>query len=105
MKNNHFYYLLFAGAITLYGSAVLGQDILPDDFIGQKYQVLREALLKQGWLPDMQHSDPEVYPEYPEIACGSGKNAICSAGFALGDRYEAVMVEVKDGELIVSGSY
>lgn len=75
------------------------------DFTGQKYQVLREVLLKQGWLPDMQHADPEVYPEYPEIACGSGKDTICSAGFALGDRYEAVMVEVKDGELIVSGSY
>lgn len=80
-------------------------ELSVEDFTGQKYQVLREALLKQGWLPDMQHSDPEVYPEYPEIACGSGKDAICSAGFALGDRYEAVMVEVKDGELIVSGSY
>ncbi len=105
MKNNQLYRLLFAGIIMVCGGVSLAKDISPDDFTGQKYLLLRDAFIKQGWLPDTEHSETTVYPEFPEISCGAGIDAICSAGFKLDSRYEAVMVEVKNGELIVAGSY
>lgn len=105
MKNNQLHRLLFAGIIMVCGGASLAKDVSPDDFTGQQYQLLRDAFIKQGWLLDTEHADPKVYPEFPEISCGTGRDAICSAGFKLDSRYEAVMVEVKNGELIVAGSY
>lgn len=105
MKKDKSYRWLLAVLLILQGNFVFGDEVATADFTGQKYQLLRDTFIKQGWLPDAEHTDPKVYPEFPEISCGAGKDAICSAGFKLGSRYEAIIIEEKGGELIVAGSY
>lgn len=105
MKSICGFSLILAAVVLAIVSFRVYSELSAEDFTGQKYLLLRDAFIKQGWLPDTEHADPKVYPEFPEISCGSGKDAICSAGFKLGSRYEAVVIEVKSSELIVAGSY
>lgn len=51
-------------------------------FKGKAYKVVKSELLANGWetLPK-QEGEISLSQRYPEITCGSGSMAICSAGF------------------------
>lgn len=52
------------------------------------YAAARKILAKTGWASDLHEDSPHSYPEFPEIVCGNGMDAICSARF------------IKDGKAI-----
>lgn len=51
-------------------------------FEGKAYKVVKSELLAKGWktLPK-QEGEISLNQRYPEITCGTGSMAICSAGF------------------------
>ncbi len=56
---------------------------------GMEYTQVRRMLLDAGWVPlDADDLRPwPAYPDYPEVACGSGWQATCSASYFRGDYY------------------
>jgi len=73
---------------------------------GQRYEIVKSKLASQGWdsLPK-QAGEKSLTETYPEITCGSGSMAVCSAGFRKGNRSIAVIITKSDNELIVLGEY
>ncbi|MBH1628499.1 hypothetical protein I5U62_16365 [Stenotrophomonas maltophilia] len=59
---------------------------------GMEYTQVRRMLLDAGWVP--LHADDlrpwPAYSDYPEVACGSGWQATCSAFYFRGDYYFGV---------------
>jgi hypothetical protein len=60
---------------------------------------VKASLVARGWRPDMSEAESRPpYKQHPEISCGSGADAICSAGFIKGREQIAIMVgEAKSG--------
>ena len=58
------------------------------------YAKARDWMLEHGWRVDAT-SIPTVsdYPAHPEIACGRGYDAICSATFTKGTREIQLIVD------------
>lgn len=59
---------------------------------GMEYTQVRRMLLDAGWVPlDAEYLRPwPAYPDYPEVNCGSGWQATCSAYYFRGDYYFGV---------------
>lgn len=69
---------------------------------GQRYEIVKSKLASQ--LPK-QAGEKSLTETYPEITCGSGSMAVCSAVFRKGNRSIAVIITKSDNELIVLGEY
>lgn len=70
----------------------------------RSYSKTRKGLIRLGWKPDVDptsESDDNSYSDYPEISCGSGMDAICSARFTRSDLAIIVMVDQSKGNLPV----
>ncbi|WP_333004351.1 hypothetical protein [Vibrio coralliilyticus] len=67
-------------------------------FKGKAYKVVKSELLAKGWetLPK-QEGEISLSQRYPEITCGSGSMAICSAGFR--KKQESVGIIVTDSDI------
>ena len=59
---------------------------LPDTvgIIGKNYAEVRQSLTNKGWVVVVPDFEPDTIPpqpdnRYPEITCGNGRQAICSA--------------------------
>ena len=92
--------LAFAGAVAA---------MSPLDSLGLKpgtdYARVRAELLHQGWKLDAQEpEEASDYREAPEVACGHGRDAICSVRFLKNGR--AIMLTLKPdaGHLTLVGA-
>ena len=67
----------------------MGVDLL------SPYKKVRASLLRAGWSPIEFAEEPSglPYPEFPEISCGSGYDAVCSGSFELDKRSLSVFVD------------
>ncbi|MCX2918585.1 hypothetical protein ORK51_00120 [Stenotrophomonas rhizophila] len=65
---------------------------------GMEYAQVRRMLLDAGWVPlDAEYLRPSpAYPDYPEVNCGTGWQATCSAFFFRGDYYFGVGLNPQD---------
>ena len=73
---------------------------------GTTYAQARHVLLSLGWAliqPSPEEGSPLV--EHPEVSCGAGRDGICSAGFKRQGDHLALMLQVRDGQLVVVGEY
>jgi hypothetical protein len=57
--------------------------------MGHPYSEIQEHLLTLSWRPDPSWGHSSVhevlsYPKYPEILCGDGMDAVCTARFTKG---------------------
>lgn len=72
---------------------------------GTAYPRARSELQKQGWRIDAQ--EPEEASDFrdaPEVVCGHGRDAVCTARFLKAGR--AIMLTLKpvDGRLLLEGA-
>lgn len=82
------------------------QILQAEDFSGRSYEKVKNELLEDGWEIDESDLDEKpVYPDYPEISCGAGSQAICSAGFMKGSEYHSFVISKKKGQLIIEDEY
>lgn len=54
--------------------------------LNKPYVVVRKALASAGWAHDLDKASSRAYPEFPEIVCGNGMDAICWGRFIKGDK-------------------
>jgi hypothetical protein len=62
------------------------EEIAPAKQLGLKlplsYSAARKLMVKSSWRIDLSMtSAPAAYPKHPEISCGNGLDAVCSARF------------------------
>lgn len=65
---------------------------------GMLYDQAKAILTGNGWTelpPDEADNTPPPYPDFPEISCGSGRDAICSSGWQRGGESAALIVREK----------
>jgi hypothetical protein len=74
------------------------------------YAEARERMLRNGWKPDLAEAELRYqgnyrpYRDFPEILCGEGYDAICSAPFIKGKDYHTIEVREHKGKLVVRGA-
>lgn len=70
------------------------------------YTEVAQALLASGWqrIPAEQ-GEISLSPDFPEVTCGEGVHAICTAGFKRDEEYRALIVEWREGQLRVVDDY
>ena len=75
--------------------------------VGMPYAQAKVRLIKAGWLASAPDSEgTPVFAAHPEVECGQGWDAICSAGFHRGnDAYGLVLTPTDDDKLLVQGVY
>lgn len=75
--------------------------------VGMTYSAGKSALLKGGWkLLEVKPLDgSKPFKQFPEISCGSGRDAICSVGFQNERNYLAIIVEMRGNKLVIVGEY
>jgi len=75
--------------------------------VGMPYAQAKALLLEAGWVaeaPDNE-GDPS-FAAHPEVDCGQGWDAICSAGFSRSNEaYGLVLTPTDDGNLRVQGVF
>ncbi len=75
--------------------------------VGMPYAQAKALLLTAGWIagaPDNE-GDP-VFAAHPEVDCGQGWDAICSAGFSRkNEAYGLALTPTDDGNLRVQGVF
>ena len=71
------------------------------------YSAGKAALLKSGWkVSDEKESGTSAhFPQFPEVSCGMGRDAVCSVGFERQKSYLALIVEKRGGQLVIAGEY
>jgi hypothetical protein len=88
---------------------------LPEDFklaqsleftMERPYSEVRERLLTLSWQPDPSWGHSGVheilsYPEYPEVLCGNGMDAVCTARLTKGPRAILLTINQTSGALPV----
>lgn len=75
--------------------------------VGMPYAQAKVRLIKAGWLASAPDSEgAPVFAAHPEVECGQGWDAICSAGFHRGNEaYGLVLTPTDDDKLLVQGVY
>ncbi|MER2177238.1 MAG: hypothetical protein ABS955_06010 [Stenotrophomonas maltophilia] len=75
--------------------------------VGMPYAQAKAALIKAGWVPSAPDNDGKpVFAAHPEVDCGQGWNAICSAGFQIGNEaYGLVLTPTDDDKLVVQAVF
>lgn len=75
--------------------------------VGMPYAQAKVRLIKAGWLASAPDSEgTPVFAAHPEVECGQGWDAICSAGFHRGNEaYGLVLTPTDDDKLLVQGVY
>lgn len=75
--------------------------------VGMPYAQAKLRLIKAGWLASAPDSEgTPVFAAHPEVECGQGWDAICSAGFHRGNEaYGLVLTPTDDDKLLVQGVY
>jgi hypothetical protein len=74
------------------------------------YGETRQRMIKHGWTPDpteanARHTPSRLpYPEFPEVLCGEGYDAICSGWFSKGSESRLLDVREVNKALVVRGS-
>jgi hypothetical protein len=75
--------------------------------VGMPYAQAKAALIKAGWVASAPDNDGDpVFAAHPEVDCGQGWDAICSAGYGRGNEtYGLVLAPTDDGKLLVQGVF
>lgn len=75
--------------------------------VGMPYAQARQALVGAGWQVEAPEAGgTPVFPATPEVECGQGRDAVCSAGYRKGTEAYGLMLETaKHGPLRVQGAY
>ena len=75
--------------------------------VGMPYAQAKALLIKAGWLASAPDNEgTPVFAAHPEVACGQGWDAICSAGFSRkNEAYGLVLTPTDDGNLRVQGVF
>lgn len=74
--------------------------------MGLPYSKARSILIKNGWKPMLDSSSVKTSLKFPEISCGSGKDAVCSAGFKRDKQYVAfILKSLNRTDFILDGTY
>ncbi|WDS36590.1 hypothetical protein [Pseudoxanthomonas sp.] len=104
--------LLLACAATNVAHAT-DEDALPAAWttlgikVGMPYAKAKALLLGAGWkaaAPD--HEGAPAIAGNPEVDCGEGWQAVCSAGYDKDrEQYAIVLTPTDDGKLLVQGTY
>lgn len=74
------------------------------------YAEARKRMLRNGWKPNFAEaefgyqSNYRPYKHFPEILCGEGYDAICSAPFIKGEHSHSIEVRELKGQLVVRGA-
>jgi len=74
------------------------------------YREARQRMLTHGWALDPTEVNakygqgPRPYPEFPEVLCGEGYDAICSGWFSKEFASRTIDVRIVEGNLVVRGS-
>ena len=74
------------------------------------YREARQRMIKHGWAPDPIEANARhtaahpPYPEFPEVLCGEGYDAICSGWFSKGSESRMLDVRAVKKVLVVRGS-
>ena len=74
------------------------------------YAEARARMLRNGWTPDFSEAELRYkgnyrpYKRFPEILCGEGFDAICSAPFTKDEGYHSIEVREIKGMLVVRGA-
>jgi hypothetical protein len=74
------------------------------------YQKARQRMIQQGWSPDPTEANERhktghlPYPNFPEVLCGEGYDAICSGWFSKGSEQRVLDVRDVRKVLLVRGS-
>lgn len=73
---------------------------------GMPYAKARRLLVAAGWQVSRAESTKAPVPDFPEIECGQGQGAVCSAGFHKDDQAIAMLVGTTlAGQPFVQGTY
>jgi len=75
--------------------------------VGMPYAQAKALLMKAGWVASAPDNDGDpVFAAHPEVDCGQGWDAICSAGFSRRiEAYGLVLTPTDDGNLQVQGVF
>lgn len=99
---------LFGSTLLLATLAVAAETLSEVGLkIGMPY-IAGKALLIQNGRKVSEERDPGTrarFPEFPEISCGSGLDAVCSVGFQKERSYLALIVEKRGDQVIIAGEY
>jgi hypothetical protein len=74
------------------------------------YREARQRMIKHGWTPDSTEANARhtaahlPYPEFPEVTCGEGRDAICSGWFTKGQESRLLDIRNVKKILVVRGS-
>ena len=74
---------------------------------GSSYAAARARILGASWSPDLSqrefslHAQPE-YPQYPEVMCGDGRDAVCSGRFVKSGQAIVVSIDPASSTLRVT---
>jgi len=74
------------------------------------YREARQHMIRHGWAPDPTEARERYkpghlpYPEFPEVTCGEGYDAICSGWFLKGTESRTISVREVRKTLVVRGS-
>jgi hypothetical protein len=71
------------------------------------YATVKKNLQKAGWsvVQRSVSTEPPIYKDFPEVDCGDGYEAVCSAGFKKATKQIGIIVTNKNGTLVVVGEY
>ncbi|WMJ69691.1 hypothetical protein [Stenotrophomonas sp. 24(2023)] len=73
---------------------------------GMAYAKARRLLVAAGWQVTRAESAKAAVPDFPEIECGQGHGAVCSAGFHKEGQAIAMMIGTTlAGQPFVQGTY
>lgn len=73
---------------------------------GMPYAKARRLLDAAGWQATPPESRQAALPDFPEIECGQGRDAVCSAGFHRNDQSVAMIIgTTQAGQPFVQGTY
>ena len=74
--------------------------------LSRPYSVTKVALIKAGWKIDLEFGFDEqvqpAYPKHPEITCGNGMDAICSARYKKNDQSIMLTLDTENPSLLVA---
>lgn len=74
--------------------------------VGMPYAKAKRLLDAAGWHPTPPESRQAALPDFPEIGCGQGRDAVCSAGFHKdGQSFAMIIGTTQAGQPFVQGTY
>ena len=92
--------------------AAHAEDALPEQWkqlgitAGMPYAKAKRLLSAAGWQVSAAERADTALPDFPEIECGQGRDAVCSAGFQHAGQVVAMIVGTTPaGQPFVQGGY